>query len=77
MYINLLLGNQNGFKNLTSQIQNISSDLKLTREEVFGRFDNLNTSLIHFFPDIFNHSDSGTICKVQHSNKNNLRSERQ
>ena len=59
MYINLLLGNQNRFSNMTSQIQNISSDLKMTRDEVFGRFDNLNASLIHVFPDIFNHSIEG------------------
>ena len=56
MYINLVKGNQDRFKNLTTQIQNISSDLETTRDEVFDRFDNLNASLVHFFPEIFNHS---------------------
>ena len=59
MYLNLLLGNQNRFSNMTSQIQNISSDLKMTREEVFGRFDDFNASLIQAFPDVFNHSITG------------------
>ena len=56
MYINLVKGNQEGFNNLTTQIRNVSSDLQMTREEMLGRFNHLNASLIHYFPDIFNHS---------------------
>ena len=56
MYINLVKGNQDGFNNLTTQIRNVSSDLQMTREEMLGKFNHLNTSLIHYFPDIFNHS---------------------
>ena len=59
MYINMVLGNQSGFRNITSQIQNVSSEMQMTRDEVLGRFNNLNASLIQHFPEIFNNSGIG------------------
>ena len=59
MYINLVKGNQDGFNNLTTQIRNVSSDLQTTRVEMLGKFNHLNSSLIHSFPDIFNHTGLG------------------
>ena len=39
MYINLVLGNQNGFNNLSSQIQNLTSDVDLYREEIISKIE--------------------------------------
>ena len=39
MYLNLVLGNQNGFRNLSSQIQNLTSDVDLYREEIISKIE--------------------------------------
>ena len=39
MYINLVLGNQNGFRNLTTQIQNLTSDVEHYREEIINKIE--------------------------------------
>ena len=39
MYLNLVLGNQDGFRNLTSQIQNLTSDVELYREEIINKIE--------------------------------------
>ena len=39
MYLNLVLGNQNGFKNLSSQIQNLTSDVDLYKEEIISKIE--------------------------------------
>ena len=39
MYLNLVLGNQNGFRNLTNQIQNLTSDVELYREEIINKIE--------------------------------------
>ena len=64
MYVNLVRGTQDGFNNITNQIRNVSSDLQMTREEMLGRFNHLNSSLAHYFPDIFNHSGLFEIIEV-------------
>ena len=39
MYLNLVLGNQDGFRNLTTQIQNLTSDVELYREEIINKIE--------------------------------------
>ena len=39
MYLNLVLGNQNGFRNLTTQIQNLTSDVEVYREEIINKIE--------------------------------------
>ena len=39
MYVNLVLGNQNGFRNLTTQIQNLTSDVELYRNEIISKIE--------------------------------------
>ena len=39
MYLNLVLGNQNGFRNLTTQIQNLTSDVGLYRDEIISKIE--------------------------------------
>ena len=39
MYLNLVLGNQDGFRNLTTQIQNLTSDVDLYREEIINKIE--------------------------------------
>ena len=39
MYLNLVLGNQNGFRNLTTQIQNLTSDVDLYKEEIINKIE--------------------------------------
>ena len=39
MYLNLVLGNQDGFRNLTTQIQNLTSDVGLYRDEIISKIE--------------------------------------
>ena len=39
LYLNLVLGNQNGFRNLTTQIQNLTSDVGLYRDEIISKIE--------------------------------------
>ena len=39
MYINLVLGNQNGFRNLTTQIQDLTSDVSLYKDEILNKIE--------------------------------------
>ena len=37
LYLNMLLDYRGGFNNITMQIQNLTSDLNSTKEEIFGQ----------------------------------------
>ena len=37
LYLNMLLDNRSGFNNMTMQIQNLTSDLNSTKEEIFEK----------------------------------------
>ena len=62
MYINLVLGNQNGFNNLSSQIQNLTSDVDLYREEIISKIEVKVPCIFKLYRYIFNfNSGYGTI----------------
>ena len=39
MYINLVLGNQNGFRNLSTQIQDLTTDVSLYKDEILNKIE--------------------------------------
>ena len=48
MYLNLVLGNQNGFRNLTTQIQNLTSDVGFYRDEIISKIEVSFFALLFF-----------------------------
>ena len=54
MYLNMLLGNQNGFRNLTDQVNSLSDELHNNQDEVLQKFETLNSTIIHYLSDILN-----------------------
>ena len=39
MYLNLVVGNQSGFRNITSQIENLTSDVDIFKEEIINKIE--------------------------------------
>merc|ERR1711879_170142 len=62
LYLNMILGSNNGFSNLTNQIQNLTTNVSTYKDEIISKIEDTEHLLNHFliFWPFLNHSDHGS-----------------